>query len=79
MGPYRAKLLADQFGQDILDVLDRCDAAETMSKIPGLKPSVAADVKNAWTKSRNNCRLSLPTMPFCVDYEQLQHPFLPAS
>ena len=53
MGPYRAKLLVDRFGQDILEVLDLHDAAAQMASIPQFKASVAADVKASWVKSRN--------------------------
>lgn len=55
VGPYRAKLMVDAFGEGVLDVMDMCDAADKLGKAANVKPQVAADIKQSWLKTRQSC------------------------
>lgn len=70
VGPLRAKMLVDHFGQGILDVMDMCDAAERIAEAAKCKPNIAADIKQSWLKSRTSCE-----HPLCITPPpQIPHP-----
>jgi len=50
VGNQRAKLLVDEFGEDILQVLRKPAAAalEALGTVPGLSSRVATEIKDSW-------------------------------
>ena len=54
VGPQRARLLVDEFGEDIQDVLrkPRDVALERLRGVPGLSAKVAGDIKQAWDTNK---------------------------
>jgi hypothetical protein len=50
VGYQRAKLLVDEFGEEILQVLRKPTAAavEELGTVPGLSSRVASEIKDSW-------------------------------
>lgn len=56
VGPKRASLLAEQFGSDVISVLDSLDAAHQLAAV--LPAHLAAEVKEKWDANPRNSKSS---------------------